>query len=105
MNLITIGSPGYLTTPMDNSILTLAHLLNVKLDTPFNTNVPYLFLVINRETESLIEIASDYAMDLDVEVSSKVFSEIIMDIASGMAVITAFERQGYTYENDQSTPL
>ena len=105
MNLITLGSPGYLTTPMDSSILTLAHLLNVKLDTPFNTNVPYIFLMVGKKTESLVEIASDYAMDSDVEVSSKVFSEIIMDIASGMPVKTAFEKQGYTYENDQSTLL
>ena len=105
MNLITLGSPGYLTTPMDSSILTLAHLLNVELDTPFNANVPYLFLVVDRETQSLIQISSDYAMELDIEVSSKTFSEIIMDIASGMSVITAFEKQGYTYENDQSTPL
>ena len=97
MNLITLGSPGYLTTPMDSSILTLAHLLNVKLDIPFNTNVPYIFLMVDKKTESLVEIASDYAMDLDVEVSSEVFSEIIMDIASGMAVITAFEKQGYTF--------
>ena len=105
MNLITLYSPRYLTTPMDNSILTLAHLLNVELDTPFNTKNPYLFLAVDRKTESLVEIASDYAMDLDVEVSSKVFSEIIMDIASGMPVKTAFEKQGYTYGNDQSTPL
>ena len=105
MNLITLGSPRYLTTPMDNSILTLAHLLNVELDTPFNTKNPYLFLAVDRKTESLVEIASDYATDLDVEVSSKVFSEIIMDIASGMPVKTAFEKQGYTYGNDQSTPL
>ncbi len=100
MKLITLYSPGCLTTPMDNSILTLAHLLNVKLDTSFNTSVPYLFLMVNRKTESLVEIASAYAMEFDVEVSSKVFSEIIMDIASGVAVITAFERQGYTYEID-----
>ena len=105
MNLITLDSPGYLTTPMDNSILTLAHLLNVKLDTHFNPRDPYLFLMVDLETQSLIEIASDYATESDVEVSSKVFSEIIMDIASGMPVITAFERQGYTYANDQSTPL
>ena len=100
MKLITLGSPGYLTTPMDNSILTLAHLLNVKFDNSFNTNVFYIFLVVDKKTESLVEIASDWAMDLDVEVSSKVFSEIIMDIASGMSVITAFEKQGYTYEID-----
>ena len=105
MNLITLGSPGYLTTPMDSSILTLANLLNVELGKPFNTEVPYLFLVIDRETQSLLRISSDYVMELDVEVSSKVFSEIIMDIASGMSVITAFEKQGYTYENAQSTPL
>lgn len=105
MNLITLHSPGYLTTSMDSSILTLAHLLNVALDNPFNTNVPYLFLVIDRETHSLIQISSDYPRDADIEVSSKVFSEIIMDIASGMPVNTAFEKQGYTYANAQSTPL
>ena len=105
MNLITLTSPTYLTTRMDNSILTLAHLLNVGIDTPFNTNVPYIFLVVDKETHRLLQISSDYSADADVEVSSKIFSEIIMDIASGMTVITAFERQGYTYENDQSTPL
>ena len=105
MNLITLDSPAYLITPMDNSILTLAHLLNVGLDTPFNLRAHYLFLVVDLETQSLIEIASDYATDSDVEVSSKVFSEIIMDIASGMAVKTAFEKQGYTYGNNQSKSL
>ena len=103
MNLITLGSPGYLTTPMDSSILTLAHLLNVELDNPFNIAGPYLFLDIDQETQSLIQISSDYSMESDVEASSKTFSEIVMDIASGMSVITAFEKQGYTYENDQST--
>ena len=105
MNLITLDSPGYLTTPMDSSILTLAHLLHVELGKPFNTNVPYLFLVIDRETQSLLWISSAYPHASDVEASSKIFSEIIMDIASGMSVITAFEKQGYTYENNQSTPL
>ena len=105
MKLITLDSPAYLITPMDSSILTLAHLLNVELGKPFNTNVPYLFLVIDRETQSLLRISSDYLNASDIEVSSKVFSEIIMDIASGMSVKTAFERQGYTYENDQSKPL
>lgn len=100
MKLITLDSPGYLTTPMDSSILTLAHLLNVELGKPFNTDVPYLFLLIDQETQSLIQISYDYARESDVEVSSKVFSEIIMDIASGMTVKTAFEKQGYTYEND-----
>ena len=97
MKLITLDSPAYLTTPMDSSILTLAHLLNVELGEPFNTNVPYLFLVIDRETQSLLRISSDYLNASDIEVSSKTFSEIIMDIASGMAVITAFEKQGYTF--------
>ena len=105
MKLITLDSPGCLTTSVGSSILTLAHLLNVDLDTPFNANVPYLFLVVDRETQSLLQISSDYAMELDIEVSSKTFSEIIMDIASGMSAITAFEKQGYTYGNNQSMSL
>lgn len=105
MNLITLSYPTYLTTRMDNSILTLAHLLNVGIDTPFNTDVPYMYLVVDEETHRLVQISSDNATSADVEVSSKVFSEIIMDIASGMPVNTAFEKQGYTYENDQSTSL
>ena len=105
MNLTTLNSPGCLTTSMDSSILTLAHLLNIELGKPFNANLPYLFLVIERETQSLIKISYDYARESDIEVSSKVFSEIIMDIASGIPVKTAFESQGYTYENDQSTSL
>ena len=49
MNLINLYSPGCLTTSMDSSILTLAHLLNVELDTPFNTRDPYLFLVVDQK--------------------------------------------------------
>ena len=105
MKLITLDSPGHLTTPMDSSILTLAHLLNVGIDTPFNTNAPYMYLVVDVATHRLVQISSDYSASADVEVSSKTFSEIIMDIASGMPVKTAFEKQGYTYENDQSTTL
>ena len=100
MNLITLTSPSYLTTRMDNSILTLAHLLNVGIDTPFNTSALYMYLVVDEETHRLLQISSDYSADADGEVSSKVFSEIIMDIASGMSVKTAFEKQGYTYGND-----
>ena len=93
MNLITLYSPGSLITPMDSSILTLAHLLNVELGKSFNTNVPYLFLLIDRETQSLLRISSDHARESDVEVSSKVFSEIIIDIASGIPVNDAMLKQ------------
>ena len=86
MNLITLDSPTYLTTRMGNSILTLAHLLNIGIDTPFNTRVPYMYLVVDEVTHRLIQISSDYSADADVEVSSKVFSEIIMDIASGIPI-------------------
>lgn len=58
-----------------------------------------MYLVVDEETHRLIQISSDNAASTDVEVSSKIFSEIIMDIASGMPVNTAFEKQGYTYEN------
>ena len=60
--------------------------------------IPYIFFVVVEETHRLLQISSDYSADADVEVSSKTFSEIIMDIASGMSVNTAFERQGYTYQ-------
>ena len=93
MNLITLGSPAYLITPMDSSILTLAHLLNVGIDTPFNTSVPYIYLVVDEETHKVIQISSDYSTDADVEVSSKTFSEIIIDIASGIPVNDAMLKQ------------
>ena len=97
MNLITLQYPGVLITPMDSSILTLAHLLNVELDILFNPKVPYLFLEIDRETQSLIQISSDYSRKSDVEVSSKVFSEIIMDIASGIHVNDAMFKQNILF--------
>ena len=33
----------------------------------------------------------------DVRVTPEVFSKILMDIASGMEIKTAFEKQGYTF--------
>ena len=93
MNLITLYYPGDLITPMDSSILTLAHILNIELDILFNPKVPYLFLEIDRETQSLIQISSDYSWKSDVEVSSKVFSEILIDVASGIPVNDAMLKQ------------
>ena len=35
--------------------------------------------------------------DSDVLIPNKTYSEILIDIASGMEIKTAFEKQGYTF--------
>lgn len=63
-----------------------------------------MYLALADSPEMFLTSASMRSKE-DVYTTPDVFLNILLDIASGMSAITAFEKQGYTYENDQSTKL
>ena len=95
MKLRTLIAPSYLTVDPDNSIADLAHLLglNVVVDLSHDH-----FHIHSDAKHKFRELTSYMSPTLrDVRVTPEVFSKILIDIASGMEVKTAFEKQGYTF--------
>ena len=91
----TVMSSTYLIADIDNRILDLIYILNLRMD--IKPHDDHLYLATDRQG-GLDKVFSHRSKTAnDVRVSVEVFSEILIDIASGMKVKQAFERQGYTY--------
>ena len=91
----TVISSTYLVADIDNRILDLIYILNLRMDV--KPHHDHLYLSTDRQGG--LEKVSSYGSKTanDVRIPVEVFSEILLDIASGMKVKQAFERQGYTY--------
>ena len=95
MKLQHLPAPSYLTADPDNSIVDLAYLLGLDVDVDLNHDHFHIHANTIHQFKSL---TSYMFPDLkDVRVTSEVFSKILIDIASGMEIKTAFEKQGYTF--------
>ena len=90
-----LRTSSYLTVDIDSRILDLIYLLNLPIY--LNPYHDHLYIGVNKQDD--IDRVFSYGSKTphDVRVSVEVFSEILIDIASGMKVKQAFERQGYTY--------
>ena len=91
----SVMSSTYLVVDIDNRILDLIYILNLCMDV--KPHHDHLYLSTDRQggLEKVFSHGSKTANDVRIPV--EVFSEILIDIASGMKVKQAFERQGYTY--------
>lgn len=103
MKLHNVITPSYLIVDPDSSIVDLAYLLGLDVDVDLSHDHFHIHSDAKHKFQALTSYRSPTLRD--VRVSPEVFSKILIDVASGMSVITAFEKQGYTYENDQSTLL
>lgn len=91
-----VKTPEYLIVDIDTSILDLVSILNLPTYA-INPHHDHLYIVTDRE-DNLDRIFSyESKTSNEVRVSVETFSEILIDIASGMKVRQAFKRQGYTY--------
>lgn len=95
MRMYSLHGPAYLTVDPDQSIIDLAYLLGLDV----HADLTHEHFHIQPATKYRgTYLASHVTPTLgDVKVSVEVFSKILMDIASGMEIKTAFEKQGYTY--------
>lgn len=89
MKLHNVIAPSYLIVDPDSSIVDLAYLLGLDHD----------HFHIHANTHHKFQGLTSYMSPTlrDVRVSPEVFSKILIDIASGMEIKTAFEKQGYTF--------
>ena len=93
MYMYSLQGPAYLTVDPDQSIIDLAYLIGLEV----RADLSHDHFHIHASTKCTY-LASHVSPALgDVKVSVEVFSKILMDIASGMPIKTAFEKQGYTY--------
>ena len=95
MKLHTLIAPSYLIVDPDNSIVDLAYLLGLDV----NVDLDHDHFHIHANTHHKFRELTSYMSPAlnDVRVSPEVFSKILIDIASGMEIKTAFEKQGYTF--------
>ena len=95
MKLRRLLAPSHLTVDPDNSIIDLAYLLGLDVDVDISHDH---FHIHSNAKANFLSLTSYMSPTLkDVRVSPEVFSEILVNIASGMEVKTAFEKQGYTF--------
>ena len=95
MKLQHLPAPSYLTVDPDNSIVDLAYLLGLDVDVDLSHDHFHIHSDAKHKFQALTSYMSPTLRD--VRVTPEVFSKILIDIASGMEIKTAFEKQGYTF--------
>ena len=95
MKLRKLIAPSYLTVAPDNSIGDLAYLLGLDVDVDLSHDHFYIHADGKANFHALTSYMSPTLRD--VRVTTEVFTKILIDIASGMKIKTAFEIQGYTF--------
>ena len=95
MKLHRLLAPSYLTVDPDRTIVDLAYLLGLDVD----VDLSHDHFHIHANTKHKFQALTSHTFPTlrDVRVSTEVFSKILIDIASGMEIKTAFEKQGYTF--------
>ena len=95
MKLHRLLAPSSLTVDPDSSIVGLAYLLGLDVDVDLDDDHFHIHVDTKHKFQELTSYKSPTLND--VRVSPEVFSKILIDIASGMEIKTAFEKQGYTF--------
>lgn len=97
MKLHNVIAPSYLTVDPDKSIVDLAYLLGLDVDVDVDLDVDHYYIHANTKHKFQSLTSYTFPTFRDVRVTPEVFSKILIDIASGMEIKTAFEIQGYTF--------
>lgn len=93
MKLIRLLGHQSLITAVSPEVIDLATFLDIPTD--IQESDDHIFIP---ENSSNLRLSSFFIRrESDVLVSTEVFSEILIDIASGMTVKAAYEKQGFTF--------
>ena len=93
MGLIRLYSHQALITEISDELLNLASFLEIPADIDLEDD--HIYIV---DKVGALSLGSFHVRrESDVLISNKTYSELLMDIASGMETRTAFEKQGYTF--------
>ena len=93
MELTHLFSHQYLITETSDELLNLALFLEIPADIDLEDDHIYIVTKVGA-----LSLGSFHKRrESDVVISNKAFSDLLIDITSGMEVKTAFEKQGYTF--------
>lgn len=93
MKYIHLTSHQFLITETSTELVNLASFLEIPAD--INLEEDHIFII---DKVGALSLGSFFLRrDTDVLISNKVCSEILIDIASGMTVLEAYNKQGYTF--------
>ena len=94
MELIYLFSHQSLITETSDELLNLALFLEIPADIDLEDD----HIFINDKVGTLSLGSFHVRRESDVLISNKTYSELLMDIASGMTVVEAYNKHGYTFE-------
>ena len=94
MELTQLFSHQYLITEISDELLILASFLEIPADIDLGDD--HIFIV--NKVGALSIGSFIMRRDTDVLISNKTYSEILIDITSGMTVLEAYNKQGYTFD-------
>ena len=93
MELIYLFSFQSLITEPSAELLTLISFLEIPADICLEDDHVYIV-----DKVGALSLGSFHARrESDVLISNEIYSDLLIDIASGMGIKTAFEKQGYTF--------
>ena len=93
MKLIHLPSHQSLITEPSDELLNLAAFLEITAD--INLEDDHIFII---DKVGALSLGSFHVRrESDVLISNKAYSEILIDITSGMTVLEAYNKHGYTF--------
>ena len=93
MELTHLFSHQYLITETSDELINLASFLGIPADIDLEDD--HVFIV---DKVGALSIGSFFMRrDSDVLIANETYSEILIDITSGMTVLEAYNKQGYTF--------
>ena len=93
MELTHLFSHQYLITEISDELINLAAFLEIPADIDLEDD--HIFII---DKVGALSLGSFHVRrESDVLISSKTYSELLMDIASGMTALEAYNKQGYTF--------
>ena len=94
MELIHLFSHQSLITDISDELLTLASLLEIPAGIDLEDDHIYI-----ADKVGALSIGSFHVRrESDVVISNQAFSDLLMDITSGMTILEAYNKHGYTFE-------
>ena len=95
MELTYLFSHQSLITEISDELLILASFLEIPADIDIEDD--HIFIV---DKVGALSIGSFIMRrDTDVVISNKAFSDLLLDITSGMTILEAYNKHGYTFEH------
>ena len=94
MELTHLFSHQSLITEISDELLTLASFLEIPADVCLEDDHIYIL-----DKVGVLSLGSFHARrESDVLIPNETYSEILIDITSGMTVLEAYNKHGYTFE-------